>query len=100
MTSIRVSLRAQKCKFKVNSKMNQCQLFCKFHCTHAKDNKKSMLARKSMFFMRMANPQIRNFAVISNVMTFLTLCVKVYTVYSFKDHISIDNEDYFIKFAE
>ena len=22
------------------AKMNQCQLFCKFHCTHVKDNKK------------------------------------------------------------
>ena len=40
-------------------KNNQCQLFCEFHCKHAKDNnnkKKSMLARKSMFFMHSTPP--------------------------------------------
>ena len=25
---------------KLKAKMNQCQVFCKFHCTHVKDNKK------------------------------------------------------------
>ena len=35
---------------KLQAKMNQCQLFCRFHCTHAKDSKKSMLGRTSMFF--------------------------------------------------
>ena len=58
-----------------------------------------MLARNSMFFHAPNKPanQDVNFDVISNVMTFLMLAVKVKTVYSF--NISMINGDNFIKFA-
>ena len=54
--------------------MNQCNFFCDYHCTHAKDNKKSILARNYMFF---THPQEFNLDIISNVITFLALRVKV-----------------------
>ena len=42
-----------------------------------------------------------NFDVINNVMTFLTMRVKVKTVYRFKrPYIFMDNGDNFMKFAE
>ena len=65
--------------------MKQCQLFCEFYCTHAKDNKKVGWREKACFYApdKPANQEV-NFDVISNVMTFLTLRVKVKTVYSFK----------------
>ena len=57
--------------------MNQCQLFCKFKCTHAKDNtgKKYVNKKYHVFHApdKPANQEV-NFDVISNVMTFL-MCV-------------------------
>ena len=58
--------------------MNQCQFFCEFTCIHAKDNKKVYLQEKACFHApnKPANQEV-NFDVISNVMTFLALRVKV-----------------------
>ena len=51
--------------------MNQCQLFCKFPCTHVEDNQKVTLARNSMFFMHLTTTQMSikvNIEVISILM--------------------------------
>ena len=65
--------------------MIQCQLFCKFHCTHAKDNKKYVSKKYHIFHApgKSVNQEV-NFDVISNVISFLKLRVKVKPVYSFK----------------
>ena len=58
--------------------MNQCQLLCEFHCTHVKDNEN--YASKQYHVLNApdihSNQEV-NVDVISNVMTFLTLGVKV-----------------------
>ena len=58
--------------------MNQCQLFCELLCAHAKDNKKYVSKKYHVFHEhnKLANQEV-NCDVISNVMTFLTLRVKV-----------------------
>ena len=78
--------------------MNRCQLFYEFHCTHAKDNQKSMLARNSMFFMHHTNLQIRKLTLTSLVMP-LHSVLKFRQCIVSKDNISMNKEDNFIKFA-
>ena len=56
----------------------------KYHVFHASD--------------KPANQEV-NFDVISNMMTFLTLCFKFKQCIVSKDHISMNNGDNFIKFA-
>ena len=57
-------------------KNESVSIFCEFHCTHAKDDKKKYVSKKYHVFHapnKPANQEV-NFDVISNVMTFLTLC--------------------------
>ena len=54
--------------------MNQCQFFCEFHCTHAKDNKKKYVGKKRPD--KPANQEV-NFDDIGKVIMFMTLHVKV-----------------------
>ena len=66
-------------------KMNQCQLFCEFNCTHAEDNKKYVSKKLHVFhaLITQINQKV-NFDAISNAIMFLTLRVKVWTMYSYK----------------
>ena len=54
---------------------------------------KKIVSKKGRVFHASDNHSNRevNVDVISNVMTFLTLCFKVQTVYSFKHHIFMKN---------
>ena len=76
--------------------MNKCQLFCEYHCTHAKDNR-----RNRMFFMHPANPQIRKLTLTSLVMSwrFRRYMLKFMQCIVSKDHIFMNNGDNFIKLA-
>ena len=82
--------------------MNQVQLFSDFHFTHAKDNVKSMLPRNSIFLQTPDKPanQENNFDVISHVITFLTLVLKLRQRKITKYHISMNNGDNFITFVQ
>ena len=66
LTTVRIfkvwSVVFRSCK--LQAKMNQCQLFCKFYCTHTRIIK-SMLERTSMFFMYPTNLQIRKLTLTS-----------------------------------
>ena len=58
--------------------MYQCQLFSEFYLTHAKDNKTYVSKKYHVLHApdKTATQEV-NFDVSSNVMTFLTLRVKV-----------------------
>ena len=66
--------------------MNQCQFFCKFHCTHVKYNKKTYVTKKQHVFHAPGHDNHSNqevdIDVISNVMKFLTSRIKVQTVHT------------------
>ena len=81
--------------------MNQVQLFSDFHFTHAKDNVKSMLPRNSIFLQTPDKPanQENIFDVISHVITFLTLVLKLRQRIITKYHISMNNGDLFVCFC-
>ena len=81
--------------------MNQCKLFCKFRCTHVKDNRKVCYLEVECFNApdNHSNQEV-NVNVISNVMTFLTSRIKVQAVHSSKrSYFFMNNGDNFIKFA-
>ena len=68
--------------------MNRCQLFCKYHCTHAKNNKKVCWQEIACFH-----------AIYKQTNQEVNFDVKLRQCIVSKDHISMNNGDNFIKFA-